>query len=82
MFYEIYAEADKRRDLGKHHTGIFMFKDGDNAPFAMSGGWRFCLRRLAARGRPHRQARGGTGLYAFVVKYRVGKDNGEIMMAK
>ena len=35
MFYEIHAEADKRRDLGKPHTGIFMFKGRDNAPFAM-----------------------------------------------
>ena len=63
VFYEIYAEADKHRDPGKRHTGIFMFKGGDNAPLCHDcGGWRFCLRRLAARGLPHRQARGGTGL--------------------
>ena len=35
VFYEIYAEADKRRDPDKRHTGIFMFKGRDNAPFAM-----------------------------------------------
>lgn len=62
VFYEIYAEADKRRDLGKRHTGIFMFKGRDNAPFAMiapGGGFAYVgslhegfpiARRVAAQG--------------------------------
>ena len=62
VFYEIYAEADKRRDSGKRHTGIFMFKGRDNAPFAMitAGGGFACVgslhegftivRRVAAQG--------------------------------
>ena len=46
VFYEIYAEADKRRNPGKRHTGIF--RGRDNAPFAMIalGGGFACVSSL------------------------------------
>ena len=79
VFYEIYAEADKRRDPGKRHTGIFMFKGRDNAPFAMiAPGGGFAYVGSLHEGFPiaKRVAEQLGYIYidtgAFVVKYRAG----------
>lgn len=73
VFYEIYAEADKRRDPGKRHTGIFMFKGRDNAPFAMiAPGGGFAYVGSLHEGFPIAKRVAAQGYNAFVVKYRAG----------
>ena len=83
VFYEIYAEADKHRAPDKCYTGIFMSRGRDNAPFAMiaPGGGFACVGSLH-EGVPIARRVAIQDYNAFVMKYRVGKDNGEIMAAK
>lgn len=71
VFYEIYTEADKRRDPGKRHTGIFMFKGRDNAPFAMiAPGGGFAYVGSLHEGFPIAKRVAAQGHNTFVVKYR------------
>ncbi|MFC2279421.1 MAG: alpha/beta hydrolase, partial [Cardiobacterium hominis] len=71
VFYEIYAEADKRRDPGKRHTGIFMFKGRDKAPFTMiAPGGGFAYVGSLHEGFPIAKRVAAQGYNAFVVKYR------------
>ncbi len=73
VFRDIYSEAEKRRDPGKRHTGLFVFKGRDNAPFAMiAPGGGFAYVGSLHEGFPIARKIAAQGYNAFVVKYRAG----------
>jgi acetyl esterase/lipase len=73
VFYDIYAEAEKRLDPAKGHTGLFFFRGQPGAPFAIiSPGGGFAYVGSVHEGFPYAVAISEAGLNAFVLKYRAG----------
>ena len=73
VFFEMYSEAEQRREPGKRHTGLFLFKGRDNAPFVMiAPGGGFAYVGALHEGFPIAERVAAQGYNAFVVRYRAG----------
>jgi acetyl esterase/lipase len=77
IFYDIYEEADKKKDPTKLHTGLFFFRGKPGAPFAIvAPGGGFSYVGSVHEGFPYAAAISRRGYNAFVLKYRVGAGGG------
>ena len=73
IFYEIYADAQKRDEPAKAHTGVFFFRGKPGAPFAViAPGGGFAYVGSVHEGFPYAVEISRQGYNAFVLKYRAG----------
>lgn len=73
IFYDIYAEAEKRAEPAKANTGLFFFRGNPGAPFAViSPGGGFAYVGSVHEGFPYAVDINAQGLNAFVLRYRAG----------
>jgi len=73
IFYDIYAEAQKRDEPARAHTGLFFFRGRPGAPFAViAPGGGFSYVGSVHEGFPHAVEISKKGYNAFVLKYRAG----------
>ena len=73
VFYRFYTEAQRREQPARDHTGLFFFRGGPGAPFAViCPGGGFSYVGSVHEGFPHAVEINGAGYNAFVLKYRVG----------
>ncbi len=73
MFFDFYAEAQKRAEPSKEHTGLFFFRGKAGAPFAVvAPGGGFSYVGSVHEGFPHAVEISRNGYNAFVLKYRAG----------
>jgi acetyl esterase/lipase len=73
VFYDIYAEGQKREDPAKVNTGLFYFRGKPGAPFAIiAPGGGFAYVGSVHEGFPYAAEISKQGYNAFVLKYRAG----------
>ena len=71
IFYDIYTEQEKRRDPEKRDTGLFFFRGGANAPFAVicAGGGFYYVGSIH-ESLPHALELSRMGYNGFALVYR------------
>lgn len=71
IFYDIYTEQEKRRDPEKRDTGLFFFRGGANAPFAVicAGGGFYYVGSIH-ESLPHALELSQMGYNGFALVYR------------
>lgn len=71
IFYDIYTEQEKRRDPEKRDTGLFFFRGGANAPFAVicAGGGFYYVGSIH-KSLPHALELSRMGYNGFALVYR------------
>jgi acetyl esterase/lipase len=73
VFYEFYAEEERKEQRTKSNTGLFFFRGRPGAPFAMiSPGGGFSYVGSVHEGFPYAVAISKQGYNAFVLRYRAG----------
>jgi len=73
LFYRFYAEAERRQQPAKNHTGLFFLRGRPGAPFAViAPGGGFSYVASVHEGFPYAAAISRQGYNAFVLKYRAG----------
>ena len=73
IFYDFYADEQKRQDPRKENTGLFFYKGNPEAPFAViCPGGGFSYVGSLHEGFPIAQRISELGLNAFVIRYRIG----------
>jgi acetyl esterase/lipase len=73
IFYDIYADALKRDEPSRAHTGLFFFRGRPGSPFAIiAPGGGFAYIGSVHEGFPHAVEISKQGYNAFVLKYRAG----------
>lgn len=73
VFYDFYTEAEKRGNPTLKNTGLFFFRGGPSAPFAIiAPGGGFSYVGSVHEGFPYAQEISKGGYNAFVLRYRVG----------
>jgi acetyl esterase/lipase len=73
VFYDFYAEKEKREQPAREHTGLFFFRGRPGAPFAViSPGGGFSYAGSVHEGFPYAAEISSKGYNAFVLKYRAG----------
>ena len=73
VFYDFYAENEKREQPTKSNTGLFFFRGRPGAPFAMiAPGGGFSYVGSVHEGFPYAVTIASQGYNAFVLKYRAG----------
>ena len=73
VFYDFYAENEKREQATKSNTGLFFFRGRPGAPFAMiAPGGGFSYVGSVHEGFPYAVTIASQGYNAFVLKYRAG----------
>ena len=73
VFYDFYAENQKKADPAKENTGLFFFKGKPGAPFAIvCPGGGFSYVGSIHEGFPYALELSKRGYNAFVIQYRVG----------
>ncbi len=73
VFYDFYAENEKREQPTKSNTGLFFFRGKPGAPFAViAPGGGFSYVGSVHEGFPYAVAIASHGYNAFVLKYRAG----------
>lgn len=73
VFYDIYTDAEKAADPAKADTGLFFFKGGEGAPFAIcSAGGGFAYVGAMHDSFPHALELSKKGYNAFALIYRPG----------
>ena len=73
IFYDIYTEAEKKRDSRKYNTGLFFFRGRKGAKTAIcNAGGGFMYVAALQDSLPHAQALSHKGFNAFVLIYRPG----------
>jgi acetyl esterase/lipase len=78
VFYDFYAEAEKREQPARRRTGLFYFRGRPGAPFAViSHGGGFSYVGSVHEGFPYAEEISRRGYNAFVLKYRAG-DGGTV----
>jgi len=74
VFYDVYAEPQKRTDRAKNLTGLFFYRGKPGAPFAIvCPGGGFSYVGSLHEGFPLAWEISKKGLNAFVLRYRVGE---------
>ena len=73
IFYDIYTEAEKKRDSRKYNTGLFFFRGRKGSKTAIcNAGGGFMYVAALQDSLPHAQALSHKGFNAFVLIYRPG----------
>jgi acetyl esterase/lipase len=73
VFYDFYAEDEKKKEPAKSHTGLFFFRGKPGAPFAIiAPGGGFSYVGSVHEGFPYAVEISKQGYNAFVLKYRAG----------
>ena len=73
VFHEFYTEEEKKQQLTRSDTGLFLFRGRPGAPFAVvSPGGGFSYVASVHEGFPYAAAISKQGYNAFVLRYRVG----------
>ncbi len=73
VFYDFYTPAQKREQPAREHTGLFFFRGGPGAPFAViCAGGGFSYVGSVHEGFPYALEISRHGYNAFVLKYRAG----------
>lgn len=73
VFYRFYSPEEIEREPAKQRTGLFYFRGKPGAPFAViCPGGGFAYVASVHEGFPHAAEISGTGLNAFVLRYRTG----------
>ena len=71
LFYDIYTEEEKDKDISKGNTGMFFLKGEEGAPFAIiSAGGGFAYVGSIHESLPHALELSKNGYNAFVLQYR------------
>lgn len=74
VFFNIYAESEKRELPAKAHTGLFFYRGEPGAPFAIiAAGGGMAYVGSVHEGFPYAAAISKAGFNAFVLKYRTGQ---------
>jgi acetyl esterase/lipase len=73
IFYHFYSERERQADRGETPTGLFFFRGGPGAPFAViCPGGGFSYVGSFHEGFPHAMELSKRGYNVFVLQYRVG----------
>jgi acetyl esterase/lipase len=74
IYYDIYTDAEKRREPSRQDTGLFFFRGKSGAPFAVvAPGGGFAYVGSVHEGFPYAAEISKRGYNAFVLKYRAGR---------
>ena len=77
VFHEFYTEQEQREDPRKRHSGLFFYRGKPGAPFAIvCPGGGFAYVGTLHEGLPLASEISKRGLNAFVLRYRIGEQEG------